>query len=184
MIAAVLDLMANACTTYATTRRGLPFDTTNSAHERAAFTHALYCPTCRPHADQHRQEQAERIARLATEVDAEQRQAAIPVLHDTIKTLETNGFYRHYLWDTAQAKQGIPIEECRLDIAGAIAVTLHGLPTYAGTPQVRSVEQLVAEQVDAPSLPAWYDRARPDTTNAVVLLHRTVRSLMEAPPPA
>lgn len=180
-LATVLDTMANACPTYATTRHGLPFDTTNSAHERTALTHALYCPTCQPHAEQHRQEQAGRIARLTTEVDSEQRQAAIPVLHDTIKTLETNGFTSRYLWDTAQAKRGVPLEECRVDIAGALAVTLHGLPTYSGTPAVRAVEQLIVEQVDAPSLPAWYDRAQPDTTNAVVLLHQTVRALMGEP---
>lgn len=183
MIAAVLDTMAATCPTYATTRRGMPCDASNAEHERAAFTHALYCPTCRPLADQHRQEQADRIATLAVQADAEHRQAAVPVLHDTIKTLEANGFYRHYLWDTAQAKRGIPIEECRVDIAGALAVALYGLPAYAGTPQVRAVEQLVVEQVDAPSLPAWYDRAQPDTADAVALLHQTVRSLMEAPPP-
>ncbi|MFI7394044.1 hypothetical protein [Streptomyces tendae] len=62
MIAAVLDTMAAACPTYATTRRGLPFDAPNAAHERAAFTHALHCPTCRPLADQHRQQQTELIA--------------------------------------------------------------------------------------------------------------------------
>lgn len=178
MIAAFVDLMTATCPTYATTRRSAPLGTSNAHYERAALTHALYCPTCHPHADQHRQEQADRIAQLTTEADAEQRQAAIPVLHDTIKTLEANGFTSRYLWDTAQAKRGTPIEECRVDIAGALAITLHGLPTYAGTPQVRAVEQLVAEQVDAPSLAAWYDRAQPDTTNAVVLLHQTVRALM------
>lgn len=179
MIAAVLDTMTTTCPTYATTRRGLPFDMSNAEHERAAFTHALYCPTCRPLADQHRQQQADRIAHLAAETDAEHRQAAIPVLHDTIKTLEANGFHRRYLWDIAQARGGVPLDQCRVDIAGALAVTLHGLPTYAGTPQVRAVEQLIVEQVDAPSLPAWYDRARPNTTNAVVLLHRTAHNLLE-----
>ncbi|MDX3398411.1 hypothetical protein [Streptomyces sp. ME01-18h] len=181
MIAAVLGLMTDTCPTYRDTRRGMPHDAPNSAHERAAFTHALYCPTCHPHADQHRQEQADRIARLTAEADAEQRRAAIPVLHDTIKILEANGFHPSYLWDTDQTDRGAPIEECAVDIAGALAVTLYGLPTYAGTPQVRAVEELVAEQVDAPSLPAWYDHAQPDTTNAVVLLHQTARALLESP---
>ena len=181
MIAAVLDTMAAACPTYRDTRRGMPYDASNSEHERTAFTHALHCPTCQPHADQHRQEQADRIARLTAEADAELRQAAIPVLHDAVKVIERQGWHRHYLWDTDEADRGTPIEECSVDIVGALAVALYGLPTYAGTPQVRAVEQLIAAQVDAPSLAAWYDQARPAATDAVALLHRTARHLLEQP---
>ncbi|MFG3127416.1 hypothetical protein ACGFZU_06905 [Streptomyces tendae] len=179
MIAAVVDLMAAVCPSYATTRRGLPFDTSNSAHERAAFTHALYCPTCQPHADHHRQQQADRIARLTAEADAEQRQTAIPVLHDTVKVIERQGWHRHYLWDTDQADHGTPIEECAVDIAGALAVALYGLPTYAGTPQVRAVEQLLVDRIDAPSLAAWYTQARPRKADVLGFLRRVAGELLE-----
>lgn len=176
------DTMAAVCPTYQTMRRNLPYDTSNAHRERAALTHALHCPTCQPIADQHRQNQAELIAQLTAETDAELRQAAIPTLHAANHLIQRQGFYPHYLWDTRQAHRGTPIEECRLDIAGALAVTLYGLPTYAATPRVLAIEKLIVDRIDVPSLPAWYTLARPRTSDAVALLRRISLELTGARP--
>ncbi|WP_432027419.1 DUF6197 family protein [Streptomyces sp. 1222.5] len=170
------DLLAASCPGAARARAGLPFDASNRETERTLLTHALHCPTCRPAADQHRQAQAEEIARLAEEAQREATLAAVPVLEAAAKIIEANGFHRRYLWDTRQAAT-TPLEFCRVDIAGALAIVLHGSPTYAGTPQVRAIEQMLVDRVDAPSLAAWYAQPGIDQPAAVRLLRDTAHHL-------
>jgi hypothetical protein len=167
------DRLTAACPDAARTRAGLPRTLNPREVERALLTHALHCPVCGPLADRHRREQAAWIADLTEQARAGAARDAVPVLEAAAKILEANGFHRHYLWDTAQAARGTPLHLCRVDIAGALATALHGSPAYAGTPQVRAVEQLLVARIAAPSLAAWYTQARPSQQDAVDLLHET-----------
>jgi hypothetical protein len=148
----------------------LPFDASSRETERALLTHALHCPTCKPVADRYRRDQAERIADLAEQTHTEAARAAVPVLETAAKIIEANGWCRTYLRDTRQHHAGTPIEHCRVDIAGALAIALHGSPTYAGTPQVRAIEALLVDRIDAPSLAAWYTQPGVNEAAAVQLL--------------
>jgi hypothetical protein len=170
------DLLAAACPNAARTRSGLPFDASSRETERALLTHALHCPTCKPVADRYRRDQAERIADLAEQTHTEAARAAVPVLETAAKIIEANGWCRTYLWDTRQHHAGTPIEHCRVDIAGALAIALHGSPTYAGTPQVRAIEALLVDRIDAPSLAAWYARPGVNEAAAVQLLRATAHA--------
>jgi hypothetical protein len=157
-------------------RAGLPRESSARDVERTVLTHALHCTVCGPLADEYRREQAERIAGLAEQAHTEAARAAVPVLETAAKIIEANGWCRTYLWDTKQAAAGTPLEYCRVDIAGALAIALHGSPTYAGTPQVRSAEQLLVDRIDAPSLAAWYTRPGVDQAAAVQLLRATAHA--------
>lgn len=107
----------------------------------------------------------------------EAHQAAISALHAAADVIDTQGFHRHYLWDTRQAGRGTPIEKCRVDIAGALAVALYGHPRFAGASLILAIEQLIVDRTGAPSLPAWYALARPRTADAVALLRRIAHDL-------
>ena len=176
------DLLAAACPAAAAARAGQPADTAPRQVERTLLTHALHCPTCRPVADEHRQSQDARIAELAEQTRVEAARAAVPVLEAAAKIMEANGFCRAYLWDTRQAAAGVSLEYCRVDIAGALAIALHGSPTYAGTPQVRAIEALLVERIAAPSLAAWYARPGVDQAAAVQLLLDTAHHLTPLEP--
>lgn len=171
------ETLTAACPEFAALKTTLPPATSVAAAERTAFTHALYCSTCQPIADDLRRAQAARTRRLATEAWEETEQAAIPVLDQAADVLEGNGFHRNYLWDTVQARKGTPLEYCRVDVVGALAIVLHGSPTYASTPAVRKVEALLVDRIPAPSLAAWY--AYPGVTGrrVVALLRGTADEL-------
>jgi hypothetical protein len=153
--ATAADTFAAACGDFADLKKSLSADAPLRAVERAAMTHALWCQVCRPLADRVRAAQAARVEQLAAEARAEHARAAADALDAAARVIEVNGFFRHYLWDTRQAGRGTPIESCRVDIVGAIAVALYGSPTYAGAPRVRGVEEFLTEVIDAPSVAAW-----------------------------
>lgn len=98
--------------------------------------------------------------------------------HDALRlaaaVITANGYHRHYLWDTSQAQAGTPPEFCRVDIAGALAIALHGHPAMAHTPSVRDAEQLLVARIDAPSLAAWYHQ-RPTRRQVLDLLNETAQ---------
>ena len=171
------DLLATACPALARLRAGLPRTSSPREVERAALTHALHCPVCRPLADRYRQQQAVRIAGLAEQACIEAAREAVPVLLNTAKIIEANGWTGHFLWDTRQHAAGTPLEFCRVDIVGALAIALHGSPTYAGTPAVRKVEELLVDRIPAPSLAAWYTHPGVGERQALTLLHRTADEL-------
>lgn len=104
--------------------------------------------------------------------------------HDALRlaadVIDANGFTRHYLWDTGQARTGIPPESCRVDIAGALAIALHGHPAKAYTPEVRVAEQLLVARINAPSLAAWYHQ-RPTRQQAQDLLDETADTSGDTP---
>jgi hypothetical protein len=173
--------MAAACPAFAALEAGLSPDTPRRGVERTAFTHALHCPTCGPIADDLRRMQAVQARRLVAEVEAETARDAIPVLDQTGNVLEANGFHRHFLWDTRQHNAGTPLELCRVDIAGALAIAVHGSPTYASTPRVRKVEQLLVDRVPAPSLAAWYSHPGIGQRQAIALVRDTADELRGIP---
>jgi hypothetical protein len=173
----VLPTLSAACPAAAALTAALPFDTTTTHAERAVLTHALHCPTCQPIADDLRRMQTRHTERQAEEARRETEQAAIPVLDEAADVIEANGFYRHFLWNTRQHHAGTPIDHCRVDIVGALAVALHGSPTYAGTPAVRKIEALLVDRIPAPSLAAWYAYPGVGEKQATALLRGTAREL-------
>jgi hypothetical protein len=122
--------------------------------------------------------QAAKTRRLAAEVQDETERDAIPVLAAAADVIEGNGFHRHYLWNTRQHAKGTPLEDCRVDVAGALAIVLHGSPAYAGTPAVRKVEALLVDQIPAPSLTAWYSHPGISQRQALELLRGTAAQLL------
>lgn len=173
----ITDELLAVCPRFAALKRSLPPADTRSAARRTAHTHALTCTVCGPIAEQERVETAATTARHAAEARLERILWAIPVIDDTAKIITRNGYCRTYLWDTDQAQRGTPPEDCRVDIAGAIAIALHDNPRYAGHPNVRAAEQLVAEYVDAPRLDAWYAHPGVDKAAVLALLRRTAAGL-------
>jgi hypothetical protein len=179
--AIVSDTLTAACPAFAELMASLPLAATVSGAERVALTHALHCPACGPIADDLRRMHARQTARLAAEAQEETERDAIPVLDQAADVLEGNGFHRNYLWDTRQHDRGTPLEDCRVDIAGALAIVLHGSPTYAGTPAVRKVEALLNERIPAPSLAAWYSHPGIGRRQAVALVRDTADELRGLP---
>lgn len=175
--ATATEILAAACPQFAGLKRTLPPSTSVSGAERVALTHALYCATCQPIADDVRRMQAAQTRRLAEEAKAGLEQDAIPVLDLAADVIEANGFHRNYLWDTRQAASGTALEFCRVDIVGALAIVLYGLPTYAGAPRVRAVERLLVDRIPAPSLAAWYTRPGVGKRQALNLLRGTAGEL-------
>lgn len=70
--------------------------------------------------------------------------------------LEVNGFDRHHWWNPGQAAAGIPREDCRVDITGALGIALHGDPRQVVSREVRELEALLVARIPAPCLEAWY----------------------------
>jgi hypothetical protein len=175
--AVVSEQLAGACAGFRALKASLPPSTSVSAAERTALTHALHCPTCKPIADDLRRMHSAQTARLAAEAQEETEREAIPVLEQTADVLDANGFFRSFLWDTRQHAAGTPLELCRVDIAGALAIVLHGSPTYAGSPAVRKVEALLVDRIPAPSLAAWYSHPGVGGRQAVRLVRDTADDL-------
>ncbi|MEV0185251.1 hypothetical protein AB0I54_39160 [Streptomyces sp. NPDC050625] len=121
--------------------------------------------------------QSRQTERLGAEAREETERTAIPVLDQAAHVIEGNGFSRHYLWDTRQHDTGTPIDQCRVDIAGALAITLHGSPTYAGSPAVHKIEPLLVNRIPAPRLAAWHTHPGIGQKQATALLQDTAREL-------
>ncbi len=178
------DTLAAECASFADLKLALPFDTPTRSVDRAALTHASWCPTCRPIADRHLRAQAARTEALAAEARTEAAARAVDILDDAAKIIETNGYFRHYLWDTGQNARGTPIECCRVDIIGAISIAAYGSPTYAGAPRVLAAESYLTKQVDAPSIAAWSCRPGNGQQQALDLIRSTADALRAATPAA
>lgn len=173
----ISDALARACTAFAALKKTLPMDTSVRGVERAAFTHTLWCPTCRPLADQVRSGQAARTGRLAAEARAEGARVAADALDDAAEVIEVNGYFRYYLWDTRQAARGTPLDLCRVDVIGALGIALYDSPVYASAPRVLAVEQFLTEHIDAPSVGAWSSRPGNGRQRALDLLRTTADTL-------
>jgi len=95
------------------------------------------------------------------------------------KVIETNGYCRHYLYDTKQAAGGTPLAGCRVDLIGAINIALYGTPRYGGTGLGQAVEQAITDRIDAPSIVNWCDRKGHGKNEAIALLRDTATALRE-----
>lgn len=103
--------------------------------------------------------------------------ATADVLDKAAKVIEANGFHKPFLWDTKQAAAGTPLENCRVDIIGAIAIVLCGNPRYSISPRVRSAEQALTGRCNAPSVAAWCTYPGNGKAAAVALLRSTADAL-------
>jgi hypothetical protein len=173
----VSDTLTAACTAFAALKKTLPMETSVRGAERTALTHALACPTCQPIANDMRRTQTADTDRLAAEARAETAREHADVLDKAAKVIEANGFFKHYLWDTKQEAAGTPLQDCRVDIVGAIAIVLFESPCYAGSPRVRAVEQALVYHITAPSLAAWCTYPGNRQQQAIQLLRDTAATL-------
>jgi hypothetical protein len=88
-----------------------------------------------------------------------------------------NGLAKRYLYDTKQAGSGLPLDQCRVDIIGALNIAAHGTPRYAGSPLVYSAERAIEQRIDRASLVVWVDEKGRDRDDAIVLLKTTAAEL-------
>ena len=88
-----------------------------------------------------------------------------------------NGLAKRYLYDTKQAAAGMPLDQCRVDIIGALNIAAHGTPRYAGSPIVYDAERALEQRIDRASIVVWVDEKGRDKDDAVVLLMTTAAEL-------
>jgi hypothetical protein len=91
--------------------------------------------------------------------------------------INANGFNKRYLYDTRQAANGTPVEDCRVDIIGALNTAAHGTPCYAGSPAVFAAEQVITARIAAPSVVVWNDTKGHNADGAIALLKRIAAEL-------
>ena len=95
--------------------------------------------------------------------------------------IETVGFCKKYLYSVRQAANGMPLDECEVDVLGAINFAVHGTPRYVGgDPLAWAAEKAVANSIDAPSVAAWCDYRGNGKAKAIALLRDTAHCLREA----
>lgn len=88
------------------------------------------------------------------------------------------GFCKHYLYNTRQAGNGLPLDQCEVDIIGAINVAVHDTPRYVGgNPLVHAAEKALTARIDAPSVAAWCDYKGNGKARAIALLRETAAGL-------
>lgn len=95
--------------------------------------------------------------------------------------INTVGFCKKYLYSTSQARNGLPLDRCEVDLIGAINVAVHGTPRHVGgDPLTWAAEQALTARIDAPSIAAWCDYKGNGKTAALDLLADTAASLRES----
>ncbi|AVH59921.1 MULTISPECIES: DUF6197 family protein [Streptomyces] len=88
------------------------------------------------------------------------------------------GFCKKYLYSTRQHRGGTPLNQCAVDLDGAINVAVHGTPLHLGRdPLTRAVVEAVAARITAPSLATWCDYKGNGKTQAIALLRETAAQL-------
>lgn len=88
-----------------------------------------------------------------------------------------NGHHKRYLYDTKQAQSGLPVEQCRVDILGALNMAAHGTPRYAGSPTVYAAERALEQRIDRTSVVVWNDEKGRSKDDAITLLTSTAAAL-------
>lgn len=83
-------------------------------------------------------------------------QTAADALDLAADVIDVNGFDPHNWWNPGQAAAGVPREDCRVDITGALGIALHGDPRQVVSQEVRQLEALLVDRIPAPCLEAWY----------------------------
>lgn len=87
------------------------------------------------------------------------------------------GFCKKYLYSTPQARNGLPLDRCEVDLIGAINVAVHGTPLHLVTPLTTAVEKAIEARIGAPSLAAWCDYKGNGKQQALDLLRDTADRL-------
>ena len=100
------------------------------------------------------------------------------------KILKTNGLHQGYLYDEEQAKTGLPLSKCRVDLVGAVNIAVFGKPRWpaeehAGSPLAQAVVLAVEETVKKP-VPAWNDETGRTADEVVEVLEATAVRLWES----
>jgi hypothetical protein len=88
-----------------------------------------------------------------------------------------NGLAKRYLYDTRQAAAGLPLDQCRVDIIGALNIAAHGTPRYAASRIVYAAERALQKRIDRASLVVWVDEKGRGKDDAIVLLMETAAHL-------
>jgi hypothetical protein len=88
-----------------------------------------------------------------------------------------NGLAKRYLYDTRQADTGLPLDQCRVDIIGALNIAAHGTPRYGASRIVFAAERALQKRIDRASLVVWVDEKGRDKDDAIVLLKTTAAEL-------
>lgn len=84
------------------------------------------------------------------------------------------GFCKKYLYDTRQVQAGRRIDQCAVDLVGALNVAVHGTPLALGRdPLVQAAEKALAARITAPSVTAWCDYRGHGKAEAISLLRDT-----------
>jgi hypothetical protein len=87
------------------------------------------------------------------------------------------GFCKKYLYSTPQARNGLPLDRCGVDLIGAINVVVHGTPLHLVTPLTAAIEKAIEARITAPSLAAWCDYKGNGKQQALDLLRNTADRL-------
>lgn len=88
------------------------------------------------------------------------------------------GFCKKYLYNARQASNGMPLNECEVDLDGALNVAVHGTPLHLGRdPLTRAAVEAVLARIDAPSLATWCDYKGNGKVQAIALLRSTADRL-------
>ena len=88
-----------------------------------------------------------------------------------------NGHHRRYLYDTKQADTGLPLNQCRVDILGALNIAAHDTPRYAGSPLVFAAERVLEQRIGRASLVVWNDEKGRSKDDAIALLRQMAADL-------
>jgi hypothetical protein len=100
------------------------------------------------------------------------------VLDKAAEHIETVGYCKKYLYNVRQAANGLPLDQCQVDVIGAINVAVHGTPRHVGgDPLTQLAEQAVGARIDAPSVAAWCDYPGNGKDAAISLLQNTAAEL-------
>jgi hypothetical protein len=91
--------------------------------------------------------------------------------------IATNGLHQRFLYDTKQADSGLPLDQCRVDIIGALNIAAHGTPRYAQSRTVYAAERALEKHIDRCSLVTWIDEKGRDKDDAIVLLKTVAAQL-------
>lgn len=92
--------------------------------------------------------------------------------------IDAVGYCKKYLYSVSQAESGMPLDQCSVDVIGAINVAVHGTPRHVGgDPLAWAAEKAVAARVDAPSVATWCDYPGNGKDAALALLRDTAESL-------
>lgn len=92
------------------------------------------------------------------------------------------GYCKKYLYNTQQARAGLRVDRCAVDLDGAIGVAVHGTPLHLGRdPLTRAAVEAVEAGMTAPSLAAWCDYKGNGKAQAIALLRDTEARLRRRP---